>query len=213
VAAWALDGGWRVTALSIDYGQRHRVELDAARAVAAHLGIDDHVVLRVDLARFGESALVDPSIPVPRDRPAETMAAGIPVTYVPARNTVFLALALALAEARGAEAVAVGVNAIDYSGYPDCRPEFLDAFRRVAALGTKAGVEGHPIGVLAPLVDLSKGEIVTLGRRLGLDLALTTSCYDPAPDGSPCGGCDSCRIRAAGFAEAGVIDGRAIREE
>ena len=209
VAAWAIREGWLPTALSIDYGQRHRVELDCARAVADHLGIVDHVVLRVDLAPFGSSALLDRSIPVPHDRPAAEMAAGIPVTYVPARNTVFLALALALAEARGATAVAVGVNAIDYSGYPDCRPEFLDAFRRVAALGTKAGVEGRPIDILAPLVDLSKGEIVALGTRLGLDLGLTTSCYDPGPDGRPCARCDSCRLRAEGFAAACVVDRRA----
>ena len=209
VAAWAIHEGWLPTALSIDYGQRHRVELDCARAVAHHLGIVDHVVLRVDLAPFGSSALLDRSIPVPHDRPAAEMAAGIPVTYVPARNTVFLALALALAEARGATAVAVGVNAIDYSGYPDCRPEFLDAFRRVATLGTKAGVEGRPIDILAPLVDLSKGEIVALGTRLGLDLGLTTSCYDPGPDGRPCARCDSCRLRAEGFAAARVVDRRA----
>lgn len=210
VAAWAIHEGWLTTALSIDYGQRHRVELDSARAVADHLGIRDHVVLRVDLAPFGSSALLDPSIPVPHDRPAAAMASGIPVTYVPARNTVFLSLALALAESRGATAVAVGVNAIDYSGYPDCRPEFIDAFRRVAALGTKAGVEGRPIDILAPLVDLSKAEIVALGTRLGLDLGLTTSCYDPAPDGRPCGRCDSCRLRAEGFAAARVVDRRAV---
>ncbi len=209
VAAWAIDGGWEVTALSIDYTQRHRCELDAARAVALHLGIVDHVVLPVDLAAFGGSALVDPTIPVPRDRPEEWLAREIPVTYVPARNTVFLALALALAEARGAEAIALGVNSIDYSGYPDCRPEYLDAFRRLAILATKAGVEGRPIEILAPLVELTKAQIVTLGRDLGLDPGLTTSCYDPTPEGRPCGHCDSCRLRAAGFAAAGVVDPRA----
>ena len=209
VAAWAIGRGWQVTALSIDYSQRHRCELDAARAVARHLGIDDHVVLRVDLSAFGGSALVDAAIPVPRDRPEESVAREIPVTYVPARNTVFLSLALALAEARGAEAIALGVNAIDYSGYPDCRPEYLDAFRRLALLATKAGVEGRSIGILAPLVDLTKAEIVVLGHTLGLDPGLTTSCYDPGPGGRPCGHCDSCRLRAAGFAAAGLVDPRA----
>jgi len=208
VAAWAIRDGWQVTALSIDYSQRHRCELDAAREVARHLGIDDHVILAVNLAAFGSSSLVDPKIPVPRDRPEEALAHDIPSTYVPARNTVFLSLALALAEARGAEAIAVGVNAIDYSGYPDCRPEYLEAFRRLAALATKAGVEGRPIGILAPLVNLTKAEIVMLGRDLGLDAGLTTSCYDPGPGGRPCGHCDSCRLRAAGFAAAGVIDPR-----
>jgi 7-cyano-7-deazaguanine synthase len=176
--------------------------------VAAHLGVADHVVLRVDLSAFGGSALTDAAIPVPRDRPDEALAAEIPTTYVPARNTVFLALALALAEARQATAIGVGVNAIDYSGYPDCRPEFLDAFRKLAALATKVGVEGHAPEVVAPLVDLTKAEIVALGVELGLDQGLTTSCYDPDPAGRPCGHCDSCRLRAAGFAAAGVVDPR-----
>lgn len=208
VAAWALAGGWSVTALSIDYGQRHRHELAAARAIAERLGIADHVVLRVDLAAFGGSVLVDPGAAVPRDRPESSIAAEIPPTYVPARNTVFLALALALAEARGAGAIALGVNAIDYSGYPDCRPAFLDAFRRLADLGTKAGVEGHSIAVLAPLVDLSKADIVRMAVRLGLDTGLTTSCYDPDDAGRACGHCDSCLLRAAGFAAAGLADPR-----
>jgi 7-cyano-7-deazaguanine synthase len=209
VAAWALREGWAVTALSIDYGQRHRHELAAATAVARHLGIGDHVVLRVDLAAFGGSALVDGTIPVPHGRTDEAIAVGIPSTYVPARNTVFLSLALALAEARGAGAIAIGVNAIDYSGYPDCRPEFVEAFRRVAALGTRAGVEGQSIAILAPLVTLSKADIVRLARELHLDTGLTTSCYDPAPDGGACGDCDACRLRAAGFAAAGMVDPRA----
>lgn len=207
-AAWAAAEGYRLHALTIDYGQRHRAELDAARAVAAALGIVDHVVLRVDLGAFGGSALVDPTIAVPKDRPAAAIAEGIPVTYVPARNTVFLAVALALAETRGAEALVLGVNAIDYSGYPDCRPEFLDAFTRLAALATKAGVEGRPLRVLAPLVALSKAEIVRLGTALGVDYGLTTSCYDPAANGRPCGGCDACLLRAAGFAAAGLVDPR-----
>ena len=208
VAAWARARGYEVIGLSIDYGQRHRCELDAAKALASHLGLADHIVLRVDLSAFGGSALTDAAIPVPRDRPDAALAAEIPTTYVPARNTVFLSLALALAEARGATAIGLGVNAIDYSGYPDCRPEFLDAFRHLAALATKAGVEGHAPEIVAPLVDLTKAEIVELGVELGLDQGLTTSCYDPDPSGRPCGHCDSCRLRAAGFAAVGIDDPR-----
>jgi len=207
-AAWALDRGFRLAALSIVYGQRHRVEIDSARAVAAALRITDHVVLEVDLAAFGGSALVDPSSPVPRGRSTAEIEAGIPVTYVPARNTVFLSLALALAETRSADAIVLGVNAVDYSGYPDCRPEFIAAFARVAQLGTKMGVEGRPIEVLAPLVTLPKAGIIRLGLDLGIDYGLTTSCYDPGVDGRPCGACDSCLIRAAGFAAVGVADPR-----
>ena len=208
VAAWARARGYEVIGLSIDYGQRHRCELDAAKTLASHLGLADHIVLRVDLSAFGGSALTDAAIPVPRDRPDAALAAEIPSTYVPARNTVFLSLALALAEARGATAIGLGVNAIDYSGYPDCRPEFLDAFRHLAALATKAGVEGHAPEIVAPLVDLTKAEIVELGVELGLDQGLTTSCYDPDPSGRPCGHCDSCRLRAAGFAAVGIDDPR-----
>jgi len=208
-AAWARDAGMRLVALSVDYGQRHRVELDAARAVAQAIGVAEHVVLTVDLAAFGGSVLVDPTGAVPKGRTDAEIAAGIPDTYVPARNTVFLALALGLAEARGADGIVLGVNAVDYSGYPDCRPEYLDAFGRLAALATKAGVEGRPVVIHAPLVALSKAEIVRLGLALGLDHGLTTSCYDPAADGRPCGGCDSCRLRAAGFTAAGAIDPRA----
>lgn len=207
-AAWAAAAGYRLHALTVDYGQRHRAELDAARAVAAALGITDHVVVPVDLAAFGGSALVDPAIPVPKDRSAAAIAGGIPVTYVPARNTVLLALALACAETRDAEAIVLGVNAVDYSGYPDCRPAFLEAFTRLAAVATKAGVEGRTLRVLAPLVSLSKAEIVRLGTGLGVDFGLTTSCYDPAPDGRPCGACDACRLRAGGFAAAGLVDPR-----
>ena len=208
-AAWATSKGYRLSALSIDYGQRHRCELDAAKNVAASLGISDHVVLPIDLAAFGGSALVDPSMPVPKDRSDADIGHGIPVTYVPARNTVFLSLALARAETRGAGAIVLGVNAIDYSGYPDCRPEFLAAFGEVARLGTKAGVEGRPIELVAPLVTLSKAEIIRLGLSLGLDYGLTTSCYDPDIDGRPCGRCDSCLLRAAGFAAVGATDPRA----
>ena len=207
-AAWAARAGFRLAALSIDYGQRHRVELDAARAVAHALGITDHVVLPIDLAAFGGSALVDAAIPVPKGRDEAAIATGIPATYVPARNTVFLALALAMAETRAAEAIVLGVNAIDYSGYPDCRPEFVAAFEQLAALATKAGVEGRPTRILAPLQTLSKAEIIRMGLGLGLDYGLTTSCYDPAATGRPCGGCDSCLLRAAGFAAAGAADPR-----
>jgi len=207
-AAWALREGYALTALSVAYGQRHAVELAAARAVGRALGVADHVELAVDLAAFGGSVLVDPAAPVPKGRSDAEIAGGIPATYVPARNTVFLALALALAEARGAEAIVIGVNAIDYSGYPDCRPEYLAAFERLAALATKAGVEGRGPRILAPLVALSKGEIVRLGHDLGVDFGRTTSCYDPGADGRPCGVCDSCRLRAAGFAAAGLVDPR-----
>jgi 7-cyano-7-deazaguanine synthase len=209
-AAWAKAEGYTLSALSIAYGQRHAVELAAAREVAAALGITDHVVLEVDLAAFGGSALVDPAATVPKGRSETEMAAGIPATYVPARNTVFLSLALALAETRRAAAIVLGVNAIDYSGYPDCRPEYLEAFQALARLATKAGVEGHAPRILAPLVSLSKAEIIRLGHSLGLDYGLTTSCYDPGPAGRPCGDCDSCRLRAAGFAAAGLIDPRVV---
>jgi len=208
-AAWAASEGYHLSALSIDYGQRHRCELDASRAVARALGIDDHLLLAIDLAAFGGSALVDSTTPVPKGRSDAEIGIGIPVTYVPARNTVFLSLALAMAESRGAGAIVLGVNAIDYSGYPDCRPEFLDAFQEVARLGTKAGVEGHGIKLVAPLATLSKAEIIRLGLSLGLDYGLTTSCYDPDRDGRPCGRCDSCLLRAAGFAAIGATDPRA----
>ena len=208
-AAWATSRGYGLSALSIDYGQRHRCELDAAKNVAATLGISDHVVLPIDLAAFGGSALVDPSVAVPKDRSDADIGHGIPVTYVPARNTVFLSLALAMAETRGAAAIVLGVNAIDYSGYPDCRPAFLAAFQDVARLGTKAGVEGHAIELVAPLALLSKAEIIRLGLSLGLDYGLTSSCYDPDVEGRPCGRCDSCLLRAAGFAAVGATDPRA----
>jgi len=208
-AAWARREGYRLSALSIDYGQRHRCELGCARAVAAALGIDDHVVLPVDLAAFGASSLVDPAMAVPKGRSDGEIGVGIPSTYVPARNTVFLSLALAMAETRGADAIVIGVNALDYSGYPDCRPEFIDAFANLARLATRAGVEGRPIAILAPLAGLGKADIVRLGLALGIDHGMTTSCYDPDADGSPCGACDSCQLRAAGFAAAGAVDPRA----
>jgi 7-cyano-7-deazaguanine synthase len=205
-AAWALREGYSLVALSFDYGQRHRIELDCAKKIASSLGISDHVILPVDLRAFGGSALVDPDIDVPKGRTSDDMATEIPETYVPARNTIFLSLALAMAETRSAESIVLGVNAIDYSGYPDCRPEYLDAFRTVARLATKASVSGHPIQILAPLISLSKKDIIQLGLQLRVNFALTNSCYDPKPSGQPCNECDSCTLRAEGFASAGVID-------
>lgn len=201
-AAWARAQGFALHALSLDYGQRHRVELDSARRLAAALGVRQHVVLALDLAALGGSALTDPALAVPKGG----VTPGIPVTYVPARNTIMLALALAMAETAGARDIVLGINAIDYSGYPDCRPEFLDAFAQVARLGTKAGVEGVAMRLHAPLQHLGKADIVRLGVDLGAPLALTWSCYDPGADGRPCGLCDSCRLRAEGFAEAGLAD-------
>ena len=202
-AAMAKAEGWDVDALTIRYGQVHAVELEAARRVAKAIGVDRHVELDIDLSAFGGSALVgDGAVPKGRDLDA----AGVPSTYVPARNTVFLSLALAFAETRGADRIGIGVNAIDFSGYPDCRPDFLEAFERLAQLATRAGVEGREIRIYAPLATMSKGEIIRAGTRLGVDYALTHSCYDPAPGGRPCGQCDSCRLRARGFADAGVPD-------
>jgi 7-cyano-7-deazaguanine synthase len=195
--------GFEVYALTVAYGQRHAVELEAARRVAAALGVARHVELRLDLAAFGGSSLTG-SGPVPKDRDIDE--AGIPPTYVPARNTVFLSLALAWAEALGATDIFIGVYAVDYSGYPDCRPAFIASFERTAALATKAGVEGARFTIHTPLIDLTKGGIIRRGLALGLDYGLTSSCYDPAPDGAPCGRCDSCALRARGFAEAGVRD-------
>ncbi len=201
-AAWLRRKGFDVHALSFDYGQRHSVELQASARVAKQVGVVEHVVQRIDLRAFGGSALTS-DIDVPKDRSPDQMAASIPVTYVPARNTIFLAFALAFAEVRGAFDVGIGVNAIDYSGYPDCRPEFIAAFERVANLATRAGVESGHIRLHTPLQELSKAQIVRLGRELGVDLSLTISCYDPAADGTPCGRCDACELRARGFAEAG----------
>jgi 7-cyano-7-deazaguanine synthase len=197
--------GLETHCLSVDYGQRHRGELGLARAVARALGAASHRVVKVDLSAFGGSALTDPAIAVPKSRSPRTMAAEIPVTYVPARNTVMLALALAHAEVAGAEVILVGVNAIDYSGYPDCRPEFLRAFEKMARLATKAGVSGRPIEIRAPLLRLSKAQIIRLGTRLGLDYAITLSCYDPVR-GRACGRCDACQLRRRGFEEAGLPD-------
>ena len=192
-------------ALSVDYGQRHRGELARARRVARALGAADHRVVRVDLSAFGGSALTDRQIAVPKGRSPREMAAGIPATYVPARNTVLLALALAHAETVGAERVYIGVNAIDYSGYPDCRPAFIRAFERVARVATKAAVEGRPLSIRAPLLRMTKAQIIRAGTRLGVPYRLTTSCYDPVR-GRACGRCDACELRRKGFAEAGVPD-------
>jgi 7-cyano-7-deazaguanine synthase len=201
VLAIAASEGWSCHALSVDYGQRHRAELDAAARVASALGAVEHRVVRVDLGAFGGSALTDSAIAVPR-----APSAGIPVTYVPARNTIFLALALAHAEVVEADAIFVGVNAVDYSGYPDCRPEFLAAFERLANLATKRAVEGHPIAIEAPIVRLSKAQIVRRGHELGVDYAMTVSCYDADEQGRACGECDACRLRREGFRAAGLAD-------
>jgi 7-cyano-7-deazaguanine synthase len=202
-AAVAAREGCELYALSIEYGQRHARELVAARRVAAALGVVRHIEIALDLTRFGGSALTSDT-PVPRDRPFD--GGDIPVTYVPARNTIFLSLALAWAEVLGGDTLVIGVNALDYSGYPDCRPAFIEAFERLAAVATRAGVEGQPLRVSAPLLHLSKADIIRLGTSLGLDYALTHSCYDPAPDDAPCGHCDSCHLRAEGFAAAGLAD-------
>ena len=200
-AALARETGFEVLALTIDYSQRHRVELNAARAIAAELA-DRHIVLPLDLTLFGGSALTG-DLAVPKD---EVGAAGIPVTYVPARNTIFLSLALAWAEAAGARDLFIGVNALDYSGYPDCRPEFVSAFEALANRATKTGVEGEGFAVHAPLQHMTKADIAREAQRLGLDPSLSHSCYDPAADGSHCGHCDACLLRARGFAEAGLPD-------
>jgi 7-cyano-7-deazaguanine synthase len=202
VAGLAREAGYRVNALTIDYNQRHRREIDAAHAIVAELGIARHVVLPLDLRQFGGSALTD-DIAVPKDGVGED----IPVTYVPARNLVFLSLTLAWAEALGSRDIFIGVNALDYSGYPDCRPEFIAGFADLADLATKAGAEGQRFTIHAPLQFLGKAEIATEAARLGLDSALSWSCYDPQPDGRACGLCDSCRLRLAGFAAAGLVDG------
>lgn len=201
VAGLAREAGWRINALTIDYNQRHRRELDAARTIAAHLGAARHVILPLDLRQFGGSALTD-DIAVPK----EGVGDDIPVTYVPARNLVFLSLTLAWAEALGSSDVFIGVNALDYSGYPDCRPEFIEGFEKLADLATKAGAEGRPFTVHAPLQHMSKADIAREAHRLGLDPAMSWSCYDPLPDGRACGLCDSCRLRKGGFAAAGLED-------
>ena len=201
VLAIARQQGYVCHALSFDYGQRHRAELDAARAVARHLGAIEHRTMTIDFAGIGGSALTDTGIAVP-----EAPTKGIPVTYVPARNTVFLALALGWAEVAGAEAICIGVNALDYSGYPDCRPEYIAAFQAMADLATKAGVEGRVVRIETPIIECTKAEIIRRGMRLGVDYSLTVSCYQADEAGRACGACDSCRLRRAGFEAAKVPD-------
>jgi 7-cyano-7-deazaguanine synthase len=206
VAAIAASEAFAVHALSFAYGQRHSFELEAARRVAKSLGVAQHRVATIDLRAFGGSALTD-DIDVPKGRSATEMGDGIPVTYVPARNTIFLSFALAWAEVLGASDIFIGVNALDYSGYPDCRPEFIRAFEQMANLATKAGVEGRQrLTIHAPLMQLTKAQIIRRGMELGVDYGLTSSCYDPAPDGRPCGQCDSCVLRRRGFRENGIDD-------
>lgn len=205
-AAVARERGFALYALSFRYGQRHEQEIEAARRVARHLGVVRHVILDLDLRAFGGSALTG-DLPVPKDRSPEEIGAGIPVTYVPARNTIFLAFALAWAEVLGATDIVIGVNALDYSGYPDCRPEYIAAFEELAALATRAGTEGgRRFTIHAPLIHLTKREIVERGVALGVDYSLTLSCYDPAPDGAACGRCDACLLRLKGFRESGRED-------
>jgi 7-cyano-7-deazaguanine synthase len=202
----AKSQGYEVYAISFRYGQRHVVELDAARQVAEATGVRKHSVVNIDLRQFGGSALTD-DIAVPKGRSLEGMSTGIPVTYVPARNTVFLSFALAWAETLGSQDIFMGVNALDYSGYPDCRPEYIEAYARMANLATKAGVEGRQkLTIHTPLIRMSKAQIIAAGLKLGVDYSQTSSCYDPGPDGRPCGQCDSCLLRAKGFAEAAAAD-------
>jgi 7-cyano-7-deazaguanine synthase len=206
--AVARGDGFDVQALSFDYGQRHRVELDCARRLAQQFGIRRHVVMPIDLREFGGSALTGDA-PVPKDRPLEEMSQGIPITYVPARNTIFLSFALAFAEVMEAGDIFIGVNALDYSGYPDCRPEYIEAFQHMANLATKAAVEGRQrVRIHTPLIACTKAEIIRRGLALGVDFAQTTSCYDPAADGRACGRCDACLLRLKGFAENGLTDPR-----
>lgn len=213
VLAIARKEGFEVSALSFAYGQRHSWELEAARRVAAAGGAAHHRIATIDLRVFGGSALTD-EIDVPKGRDAEEMSHGIPITYVPARNTIFLSFALAWAEVLGASDVFIGVNALDYSGYPDCRPEFIRAFEQMANLATRAGVEGKQrLTIHAPLMTMTKAQIIRRGLELDVDYALTSSCYDPAPDGTPCGQCDSCLLRRKGFGENGIADPLTYRNE
>lgn len=197
--------GFAPYAMSFRYGQRHQIELQAARRVSEQIGVVQHIVVDIDLRAFGGSALTA-NIAVPKDRSATEIGDGIPITYVPARNTIFLSFALAWAEVVQSQDIFIGVNALDYSGYPDCRPEYITAFQSMANLATKAGVEGNRLTIHTPLIDLSKAQIIREGSRLGVDFSLTVSCYDPSPNGEACGQCDSCQLRRKGFKEAGVQD-------
>ena len=202
--AIARQRGFDLHAISFDYGQRHRIELKAAESIANSAGAK-HSIIAFDLRQFGGSALTD-DIDVPKDRSHLEIAGGIPITYVPARNTIFLAFAVGIAEVIGAFDIFIGVNALDYSGYPDCRPEFISTFEHLANVATKAGMEGKSFKIHAPLIQMSKAQIIREGIKLGVDYSLTTSCYDPSTDGLACGGCDSCQLRRMGFAEAGISD-------
>jgi 7-cyano-7-deazaguanine synthase len=205
--AYALDKAFDVHAMTFRYGQRHATEIDAARRVAKHFGVRDHVIADIDLRTFGGSALTSDTLAVPKDRDVAAMEHGIPITYVPARNTIFLSFALAWAEVLNAGDIFIGVNALDYSGYPDCRPEYVAAYERMANLATRGGVEGtNPIHIRTPLIDLTKAQIIALGLSLGVDYSITQSCYDPAATGAACGHCDACLLRLKGFAEAGARD-------
>ena len=206
VLAYAIDAGFITHAMTFRYGQRHAVEIESARRIARAYGVRDHIVVDIDLRTFGGSALTS-DMEVPKDRTASEMQGSIPITYVPARNTIFLSYALAWSEVLGASEIFIGVNAIDYSGYPDCRPEYIAAFERMANLATRGGVEGTtPVHIRAPLIDLTKREIIELGLRLGVDYGLTSSCYDPSPGGVACGRCDACRLRLDAFEQVGTSD-------
>jgi 7-cyano-7-deazaguanine synthase len=208
--AIAIEEGYACHAMSFRYGQRHEVEVDAAMRIARKMGVAAHHIVEIDLAAFGGSALTT-SLDVPKHHSADEIGAGIPITYVPARNTIFLSYALAWAEVLGADDIFIGVNALDYSGYPDCRPDYIAAYQTMARLATRVGVEGRQLNIRAPLIDMSKAEIIKAGLRLGVDYAEAMSCYDPAPGGSPCGRCDACLLRAKGFAEAGERDPLLLR--
>ena len=210
VLAEALTRGFEVTTIAFDYGQRHRAEIDAAAEISKTMGAAGHRLIQIDLRAFGGSALTS-DLAVPKDRDLGVGDTEIPVTYVPARNTIFLSFALACAEAMGARDIMIGINAMDYSGYPDCRPEYLDAFQTMANLATREGVEGRGMTFHAPLLNLSKADIIRRGLTLGVDYGMTTSCYDPLPSGAPCGHCDACQLRAKGFAEVGEPDPRVQR--
>jgi len=204
--AYAIDAGFLPHAMTFRYGQRHAVEVDAAQRVARAFGVRDHVIVDIDLRTFGGSALTSDAA-IPKDRPRDDISRGIPITYVPARNTIFLSFALAWAEVLDASDIFIGVNAIDYSGYPDCRPEYIAAYQRMANLATRGAVEGTlPVRIRAPLIDLTKRQIIELGMRLGVDYGMTSSCYDPTPSGAGCGRCDACRLRLDAFAAAGASD-------
>jgi 7-cyano-7-deazaguanine synthase len=205
VLAIAQEQGYRVSAISFRYGQRHAIELDAASEIAEQAGVARHVIADIDLRVFGKSALTS-DLSVPKGRSLEAISEEIPVTYVPARNTVFLSFAVAYAEVLEADDIWLGVNALDYSGYPDCRPEYIEAYARMANLATRRGVEGHELRIHTPLIDLTKAQIIKQGLALGVDYGLTRSCYDPAADGAACGECDSCLLRLRGFAENGIAD-------